>query len=127
MKATVMNQQPDPDPLGHYQFDAFGRFVDLNEMELERYPAPPPVRWVPVDDLASVKGMRVATNSRQGPQYDLRAATDVITDDTGTYVNVVEEWRWFYWNALPEDQRPPRVPRAIAYPTYKVWAEVYDT
>ena len=120
-------QQPDPDRLGQYQFDAFGRFVDLNEMEVERYPAPPPVRWVPVDDLGTVQGMRVATNSRKGPQFHMRAATDVIVDDEGRWVNVVEEWRWYSWNEAPEDHRPPVVPRAICWPSYMVWAEVYDT
>lgn len=95
-------------------------------MELERYPAPPPVRWVPVDDLGSVQGMRVATNSRQGPQYNLRAVTDVITDDSGNWVHIVEEWRWYFWQQVPEDQRPPRVPRATCLPTRLVWAEVYD-
>ncbi len=122
-----MTDNPDHDPLGQYQFDAYGRFVDLDEMELERYPAPPPVRWVPVDDLGSIQGMRIATNNRKGPQYNLRAATDVITDDTGSYVYVVAEWRWYFWQELPEDSRPERVPRAIAYPSYMVWAEVYDT
>lgn len=116
----------DEDPLGHLQFDAFGRLVDLTEMELERYPAPPPIRWVPVDDLAFVQGMRVATNSRQGPQYNLRAATEVIEDETGRWINIVEEWRWFLWHQLPSDERPPLVPRATCLPTRLVWAEVYD-
>ncbi len=115
----------DDDPLGQLQFDAFGHLVDLDEMELERYPAPPSVRWVPVDDLAHVQGMRVATNSRRGPQYDLRAASDVIEDDTGRWVNVVAEWRWYYWLELPGDQRPQQVPRAVAYRSNMVWAEVY--
>jgi len=115
----------DDDPLGQLQFDAFGHLVDLDEMDLERYPAPPTVRWVPVDDLAHVQGMRVATNSRRGPQYDLRAASDVIEDDTGRWVNVVAEWRWYYWLELPEDQRPQQVPRAVAYRSNMVWAEVY--
>lgn len=120
-----MDDQPD-DPLGQFQFDAFGRFVDLDDMRLERYAAPPAVRWVPVDDLGSIRGRRVATNSRTGPQYDLRAATDVIIDETGRWVNIVAEWRWYLWNEAPEDKRPPQVPRAIVYPSYMVWAEVYD-
>lgn len=120
-------QQPDPDPLGQYQFDAHGRFVDLNEMALERYPAPPPVRWVPVDDLGTVKGLRVAVNSRRGPEYDIRAATDVIVDDTGRWVNVVREWRWYAWLQTPEHQRGTTVPRANCWPSNQVWAEVYDT
>ena len=122
-----MTDQPDDrDPLGQLQFDAFGRFVDLDEMAVERYPAPPAVRWVPVDDLAHVQGLRVATNSRRGPRYDLRAATDVIIDDEGRWVNVVEEWRWYSWNEAPEHTRPPVVPRAVCWPSYMVWAEVYD-
>lgn len=32
----------DEDPLGQLQFDAFGHLVDLDEMELEHYPAPTP-------------------------------------------------------------------------------------
>lgn len=114
------------DPLGQLQFDAFGRLVDLDEMELERYTAPPAVRWVPVDDLPHVQGLRVATNSRQGPQYDMRAATDVFTDDTGNYVSIVEEWRWYLWHQLPAEERPTMVPRAICLPTRLVWAEIYD-
>lgn len=116
----------DDDPLGQLQFDAFGHLVDLDEMELERYPAPPSVRWVPVDDLAHVQGMRVATNSRRGPQYHMRAATDVITDLEGSWVNVVAEWRWYAWHQMPQDERPPVVPRATSWPSNMVWAEVYD-
>lgn len=115
-----------PDPLSRLQFDAFGRFVDLDEMELERYPAPPPVRWVPADDLPRVKGMRVATHSRRGARYDLRAASDVIKDDTGSWVNVVEEWRWYSWKEAPQSERPPVVPRAVCWRSCMVWAEVYD-
>lgn len=122
-----MTDQPDErDPLAQLQFDAFGRFVDLDEMELERYPAPPPPRWVPVDDLPYVQGMRVAINSAKGPKYNLRAATEVFTDDTGRYVNVVEEWRFFAWHHMPADERPPVVPRSACVPTRLVWAEVYD-
>lgn len=120
-----MNEHTE-DPLGRLQFDAYGHLVDLNEMELERYPAPPPVRWVPVDDLGTVRGMRVATTSRSGPQYHMRAATDVLEDDTGRWVNVVEEWRWYCWNEAPEASRPPVVPRAVCWPSYMAWAEVYD-
>lgn len=116
----------DDDPLGQLQFDAFGRLVDLDEMAVERYPAPPAVRWVPVDDLGHVQGRRVAVNSRRGPEYDLRAATDVITDDEGRWVNIVEEWRWYAWCQAPADQRPPVVPRAVCWPSNMVWAEVYD-
>lgn len=122
-----MTDQPDlPDPLGRLQFDAYGRFVDLDEMELERYPAPPPIRWVPADDLPHIQGLRVATNSRRGPRYDLRAATDVLIDAEGRWVNVVEEWRWYSWNEAPQSERPPVVPRAVCWPSNMVWAEVYD-
>lgn len=122
-----MTDQPhERDPLSRLQFDAFGRFVDLDEMEIERYPAPPPVRWVPVDDLPYVQGMRVAVTSRRGPQYDLRAATEVFSDDTGRYVNVVEEWRFFAYYQAPAEGRPPVVPRAACLPTRLVWAGVYD-
>lgn len=116
----------DEDPLGQLQFDAFGHLVDLDEMELERYPAPPAVRWVPVDDLPYVQGMRVAINSRKGPVYDLRAATEVFSDDSGRFVNVVEEWRFFAWHQIPVAERPPLVPRSTCLPTRLVWAEVYD-
>ena len=114
------------DPLAQLQFDAFGRLVDLDEMEVERYSAPPPVRWVPVDDLPYVQGMRVAINSRKGPVYDLRAATEVFDDGSGRFVNVVEEWRFFSWHHMPPAERPPLVPRATCLPTRLVWAEVYD-
>ena len=95
----------DDDPLGQLQFDAFGRLVDLDEMELERYPAPPRVRWVPVDDLAHVQGLRVATE--QPARASVRtcsAATDVLTDDEGRWVNVVEEWRWYAWHEMPAER-----------------------
>lgn len=123
-----MTDNTDHDPLGQYQFDAYGRFVDLDEMELERYPAPPLPRLVPVDDLGTVKGMRVAVNSRRGPQYDLRAVSDVFIDnDGGRWVNIALECRWYAWLNTPECQRPESVPRATCWPTDMVWAEVYDT
>ncbi len=115
------------DPWGGLVFDGTGRLVDLGgEFAVETFGPPPPMRWVPVTDVPQVYGQRVCVVKAGEPLYDLRAVTEVYSSGGGTYLNLVEEWRWYYWLELPEDQRPEVVPRAISWPTRHVWVQVPD-
>src|SRR5687767_1086881 len=77
-------------------FAADGRGVvhDLSSARRKAFGQPPPVLAIPVVDVPSVLGRRVVCVNEHGPIYDRRAASEVFTDDSGSWIKVVEEWRW---------------------------------
>lgn len=93
------------------------------EMKRRRYPPPPPLTPRHVLDVPSVIGRRLILMTPTGPKRDFRAASDVIVDESGSHVRVVEEWRWYRWLAMPEDTRPEACPRARAWSATNVWVE----
>jgi hypothetical protein len=107
--------------------DGHGVVHDLSSARRKKFPQPPAVIAVPVDDVASVYGRRVVHQKEDGPVYDLRAASEVFTDSSGSWIKVVREWRWYAWLATPAAARPEVCPRAIALATLNVWVEQYDS
>lgn len=106
--------------------DDDGRLVDLGgPVEFVDFGPPPPVIWVRVMDLGNVFGRRVAVVAGK-PTYDLRLASDVFEDAGGWYVHVVGEDQWWDWVSIPEDQRPPRPPRAVCVQARYVWVETHQ-
>lgn len=85
---------------------------------------PPPTRRpVHVLDAPTVEGRRVILMTPDGPLYDYRAASEVFSDDAGTWIKVVQEWRWYAWQEMPAATRPATCPRARAWSTTNVWVE----
>lgn len=93
------------------------------EMQRRRYPPPPPLTPRHVLDVPSVIGRRLILMTPDGPKRDYRAASDVIIDDSGSHIRVVEEWRWYAWLAMDESTRPASCPRARAWSATNVWVE----
>jgi hypothetical protein len=110
----------------HLALDGHGVLHDLSSARRKKFPQPPAVVAVPVEDVASVYGRRVVHQREDGPVYDLRAASEVFTDSSGSWIKVVREWRWYAWLATPKQSRPQICPRAIALATLNVWVEQYD-
>lgn len=54
---------------------------------------------------------------------DLRAVSEVLHEADGDYVHVARESVWYAWQASTDPAKPPRCPRARAYPAYLVWVE----
>ncbi len=107
-------------------FDDKGRLIDLGgPLEFVDFGPPPPVIWVPVMDLADVFSQPAAVVFSKGPVYDLRLASEVFEDAGGWYVHLVAEDQWWDWVAIPENQRPPRPPRAVCWPARYVWVETH--
>lgn len=103
-------------------FDAHGNLVDLSApVTAETWGPPPPIGWTPIEDLADIFGRRLCLMTRSGPIYDHRAASEVYESAGGWFVNVVAERQWWAW--VSDDQRPPRIPRAVAWHTRHVWIE----
>jgi hypothetical protein len=86
---------------------------------------PPPDKGPPphVLDVPAVTGRRLILMTENGPIYDCRAASEVFADESGTWIKVVEEWRWYAWREMPEPTRPPSCPRARAWSTTNIWVE----
>jgi hypothetical protein len=101
---------------------------DPADVRYKQYPRPS-LELVSVLDLPSVIGKRlvVVARSKQSGKpasySNLRAASEVFTDDAGSWIRIAEEWRWYMWVALPEDRRPPMCPRSKARPTVNVWVD----
>jgi hypothetical protein len=93
------------------------------EMKRRRYPPPPPTTPRHVLDVPTVIGQRLILMTPNGPLRDYRAASEVIIDDSGSWIRVVAEHRWYAWLETPEDTRPPSCPRAKAWSTTNVWVE----
>lgn len=89
-------------------------------------PPPRPGKPVPVEDLPTVKGRRVILMTPAGPVYDHRAATDVYSDESGTWINVCTEEAWYIWRARAQETRPPLGPEgSVVWAVCNVYAEVY--
>lgn len=74
-------------------------------------------------DVPTVDGQRVVLMTPAGPLYDYRAASEVFSDDSGTWIKVVQEWRWYAWREMPDAVRPSSCPRSRAWSTTNVWVE----
>lgn len=106
-------------------FDADGLLVDLADQQFVIWEPPAPGRPVPVEELPNVLGRRLVLMRSDGPIYDHRAASEVFTDDQGSWVRVVAESQWYQWSAAPVEDRPPQCPHARVWPTRYVFVEVY--
>ena len=89
----------------------------------ESFGIPPTRRPQHVMDVPSVEGRRVILMTPAGPLYDYRAASEVFTDDSGSWIKIVQEWRWYAWREMPEASRPEACPRARAWSTTNVWLD----
>jgi hypothetical protein len=108
-------------------FDQDGRLIDLGgPLEFVEFGPPPAVAWVPVMDFGNAFGQPVAMLNSKGPVYGLRIASEVFEDAGGWYVHVVGEDQWWEWLSVPEDQRPPRPPRAVCVHARYVWVETHE-
>lgn len=106
-------------------FDADGHLIDLSgEFGVETYGPPPPRQWAPITTIEHPRGWRVCISTEAGPQYDHRAATDIYTSTGTTFVDLVTEDQWYRWLDTDPDNRPPRIPRAVPWPTRHLWIEV---
>lgn len=115
--------QPD-DPWANAYIDDDGRLRDLTDVRRKSYGPPPPPRAPRhVTDAASVKGRRLILMKADGPVYDVRAASEVWSDDAGQWIAVVEEWRWYAWVQADLESRPASCPRSVAHPVVNVWVE----
>jgi hypothetical protein len=113
----------DYDELDRFAVDGRGILHDLTSARLKRYPQPAPIVPIPVVDSPNVLGSRVICVNQRGPIYDLRAASDVFTDESGTWVRIVSERRWYAWLEESPESRGAACPRAVAWPAANVWVE----
>ena len=116
--------QPD-DGWANAYIDDDGRLRDLNDVRRESYGPPPPPRPPRhVTDVANVNGRRLILMTADGPVHDVRAASEVWSDDAGQWVMIAEEWRWYAWTRAPTNTRPGSCPRSVAHPVLNVWVEL---
>jgi hypothetical protein len=84
-------------------FDPSGELRDLSNTQRVFWGPPPPAPApVHVTELESVLGRRLILVQESGPVYDLCAASEVWTDDSGSWIKIVEDWRWHTWANTPE-------------------------
>ena len=110
-----------------WQFDADGYLRDVSGARRAAH-GPPPRPGVPVPamDLPTVRGRRVVLMTSAGPIYDHRAAGEVYTDDSGTWVTVATEAAWYAWQDSDPDLRPELgPPGSRAWAAVNVYVEVY--
>lgn len=113
-----------PDDNQEIVVDADGVPRDVTSARRRFYGPPPPPRPPQhVLDVPTVLGRRLILMYDDGPVHDVRAASEVWTDDSGTWIKVVEEWRWYAYLESDPTTRPPSCPRAIAWATTNVWVE----
>lgn len=119
-----MSEPHGPD----WAFDGDGKLWDLSKPpHLVAFGPPAPIRWVNVTDLAGVIGRRAAISQQGRIVYDQRIVCDVYTDlDGAQWVNLVHEPQWWDW-IDQGDQRPGRIPRAVAIRAMHVWVEVRES
>lgn len=114
---------PDDEP-PEVVVDGHGVPRDVTSARRRFYGPPPPPRPARhVLDLPSVLGRRLILVYEQGPVYDVRAASEVWTDESGSWVKVVDEWRWYAYLEADPAARPSSCPRAVAWATTNVWVE----
>jgi hypothetical protein len=106
-------------------FDPSGELRDLSNTQRVFWGPPPPAPApVHVTEPESVIGRRLILVQERGPVYDLCAASEVWTDGSGSWIKIVEDWRWHTWANTPAYRdRTPQCPRAVAHPTVNVWVE----
>jgi len=108
----------------HAYIDNDGVLRDLSDPRRVSYGRPPVPRGpLHVTDVPTAIGRRLVLMTNDGPIIDLRAASDVWADDAGQWISIAEEWRWYAWQQIPVESRPPRCPRTIAHPVINVWVE----
>jgi len=73
--------------------------------------------------VAKVNGRRLILMTAEGPVCDVRATSEVWSDDAGQWIAIAEEWRWYAWLHTTAQARPSGCPRSIAHPTVNVWVE----
>lgn len=116
--------QPD-DGWANAYIDDDGRLRDLSDVRRESYgPPPAPKQPSHVTDVASVNGRRLVIMTADGPVRDVRATSEVWTDDAGQWIAISEEWRWYAWLHTDPVSRPSSCPRSVARPTVNVWVEL---
>lgn len=72
----------------------------------------------PVTEVPAVRGKRVIVSRPEGFMYDVRAVSEVITDDDGTpHVEVCTEQAYYRWMLTDVS------PVVRSYPAYLVWVE----
>jgi hypothetical protein len=113
----------DHDDLDRFVVDGRGVIHDVTSSRRKVYPQPPPIAPVPVVDVPSVLGRRVICVNERGPIYDLRASSEVFTDDSGSWIRVVSERRWYAWLDEARESRGSSCPRSIAWAATNVWLE----
>ncbi|MPZ60161.1 MAG: hypothetical protein GEU93_02460 [Propionibacteriales bacterium] len=130
---------PDGDPLTEawpedertgdeaWEFDADGYLRDVSATHRAAYGPPPrPGVPLPVMDVPTVKGRRVVLMTAAGPIYDHRAASEVYTDESGSWITVATERAWYVWQASDQRERPELgPPGSRAWAAVNVYVEVY--
>ena len=106
------------------QIDGHGKLVDVTQWA---EPSPPPdMTWTSLELYAltapKIFGRVVClSDTRGGFEEWLVIASDLFTDEAGTWVRVVPFARFSEWGRIPPKDRPPTPAPARAVPAKNVW------